>query len=331
MSAEREERLLERLREAAGQFVSGSELAELLGVSRAAVGKRIAALRERGYELEAVHNRGYRLVAEPDSLDARAVLPLLGTTWLGRVYFRHARLGSTNDEAARLAADGAPHGTVVLAEAQQGGRGRLGRAWFSPPGENLYFSALLRPEIDPAASPPLSLAAAVGLAEGVRGFVGRPPLVKWPNDLLYDGKKLAGILVELSAEPGRLRHLVLGVGLNVNSTAFPSELATRATSLAVERGTPVRRGLVLASVLGALERWIDRLFTDGPEPVIEAWLGFAKDWIGQTVTVSLGRERVRGVALGLDARGALRLRREGGREEIVSAGDLELPPMSSGG
>lgn len=319
------ELLLARLRERAGQFVSGSELAELLGVSRAAIGKRIASLREAGYELEAVHNRGYRLSAEPDAIDAATVQPQLATAWLGRVYFSHGRVRSTNDLARELARDGAPHGTVVVAEAQDAGRGRLGRAWHSPAGEGLYFSAVLRPRLDPASAPPLSLAAAVALAEAVRGFLGRPPALKWPNDLLVGGRKLAGILIEMEAEPGRLAHLVLGIGLNVNAASFPDELAERATSIRLERGSPVRRAPVLASILHALERWVDRLEAEGPAPVCAAWLELA-ELVGRqvTVTVSAGAEPLHGIALGLDERGALRLELADGRVEVVTAGELTL-------
>jgi BirA family transcriptional regulator, biotin operon repressor / biotin---[acetyl-CoA-carboxylase] ligase len=322
MSEEREERLVERLRAAGGQFVSGTEIAEMLGVSRAAIGKRVTALRARGYEIEAVHNRGYRLVNEPDSLEPAALGAMLTTSWLGRVYLRHRSLPSTNDEAARLAGDGAPHGTVVLADEQTAGRGRLGRQWRSPVGEGLYFSAVLRPPLTPAAAPPLTLAAAVGVAEGVRGFVGRPPTLKWPNDVLYDGRKLCGVLCELSVEEGRVRHVILGIGINVNTEQLPSDL-DHATSMQRARGEAVRRSLVLASVLGALERWIDRLISDGPRPVIEAWLTYA-DWIGQPLTVSTPQGELQGVALGLDERGALRLRRADGSEISVTAGDVSL-------
>jgi len=323
MSEERETQLLERLRAAAGQFVSGTELAELLGVSRAAVGKRVVALRSKGYDIEGVHNRGYRLAGEPDSLEPTAMARLLTTRWLGRVYFRHAMLPSTNDEATRLAEDGAPHGTVVLAEEQSAGRGRLGRGWHSPAGECLHFSAVLRPALEPSAAPPLTLAAAVGVAEGVRGFVGRPPTLKWPNDLLYDGKKFCGILTEMSAEPGRIRHVIVGVGINVNLERLPPQLHESATSLRLARGEAMRRSLVLASVLGGLERWIERLQTEGIAPVAEAWQGYA-DWLGRPVSVARPDGELRGEALGLDERGLLRVRRADGTVEAVSAGDVTL-------
>jgi BirA family biotin operon repressor/biotin-[acetyl-CoA-carboxylase] ligase len=167
----------------------------------------------------------------------------------------------------------------------------------------------------------MTLAVAVAVAEGVRGFVGRPPAVKWPNDLLYAGRKLCGILCELVTEEQRIKHLVVGVGLNVNSEGFASGL--NATSLRLERGSPVQRALVLASVLAAMERWIERLQDDGPAPVLEAWLALC-DWMGQAVSVRQGDRQLRGTALGLDERGGLRLRLEDGSEEVVVAGDLAL-------
>lgn len=326
MSEEHDSRdvlILQHLRENEGQFVSGTELAELLGVSRAAVGKRIVNLRERGVEIEAVPNRGYRLMAPEDSMDPRQVTPLLTTEWLGRLYLNHERLTSTNAEASRIAAEGAPHGTVVLADEQTAGRGRRGRSWHSPAGVNLYLSVVLRPRLRPVAAPPITLAAAVGVAEGVRGFVGQPPVVKWPNDLLYGRRKFCGILVELNAEPMSINHLILGVGLNVNVTRFPDELAGQATSLQIERGSPLKRAAVLASVLNRLEPWIDRLVQQGPSSVIQAWSELAP-WLGRTVTVHQPTGLIRGIAQGLDAEGALIVEGDHGQQRVIS-GDLKLP------
>jgi len=317
---DREEVLIEKLRASVGQFVSGTDLASLLGVSRAAVGKRILGLRRKGWEIEAVPNRGYRLISAGDSLAPESVTPLLNTRWMGRLYLPHEELGSTSDAAAKMAEEGAPNGTVVLAESQTGGRGRMGRAWHSPPGVNLHFSVVLRPEMDPAIAPVLSLAAAVGIANGVRGFVGHPPTVKWPNDLLYRRLKFCGLLLEML---GASRFVIVGVGVNVNMMSFPPELQGTTTSLQNERGEPVRRSAVLASVLNSLEDWFDRFYSDGPRPVLGAWLGLA-DWIGQRVVVSGPKGRLAGVAIGLDDAGALRLRTDDGQEHRILSGTVEL-------
>src|SRR4051794_14278733 len=156
---------------------------------------------------------------------------LLQTRWLGRAYRHLAECRSTNDEAAAWARAGAPHGALVIADAQTGGRGRLGRTWHSPPGENLYFSTVLRPEIPPHRAPPLTLAVGVALADAVRE-AGCDAQLKWPNDLLLDGKKVAGILTEMTTSGGRVEFVVIGIGVNLDARAFPAELDGRATSIA---------------------------------------------------------------------------------------------------
>ena len=254
-------------------------------------------------------------------LDTSSVAASLRTRWLGRALRCHETLPSTNTEAMEAAAAGAGHGTVVLAEQQTGGRGRQGRTWHSPGGQNLYLSAVLRPEITPADAPPLSLAAAVGLARGVTPFLRAAPTLKWPNDLLVKGRKLCGVLVEMSASARRINHLVLGAGLNVNVTDFPPELRGQATSLRLEAGAPVCREDVLATVLNELEPWLDRLFQQGSGPIIEAWTAHT-DWLGQRVTVTRPGGSVSGVAVGLGGGGGLRLRLDDGSEVVAVAGDV---------
>lgn len=245
----------------------------------------------------------------------------LQTRWLGRALRIHETLASTNSAAMGLAQGGADHGTVVLADSQTGGRGRQGRAWHSPPGQNLYFSAVLRPDISPADAPPLSLAAAIGLGLGVSPFLPASPTLKWPNDLLVQGRKLCGILVEMSASARRINHVVVGVGLNVNVTEFPLELARLATSLRLESGAPLALEEVLASVLNELEPCFQLLFDKGTAAVINAWEE-QTDWLGRRVTVNRPAGAKSGLALGLDPTGGLRLRLDDGTEEVVVAGDV---------
>lgn len=255
------------------------------------------------------------------TLAADRVSALLQTRWLGHSLEVHARLPSTNTEAMARAAAGAPHGAVVLADEQTAGLGRQGRTWHSPPGANLYMSAILRPKIRPADAPPLSLAAAVGLAAGLTPFLPCPPVLKWPNDLLVGGRKISGVLVEMSASAGGVNHVVLGVGINVNLLALPEELSALATSLRLEAGAMLDREEVLASVLNQLEPWIDRLVDRGPAPIIAAWEE-RSGWLGRRVTVSRAETSITGVALGLEPSGALRLRLDDGTEKVVVAGDV---------
>lgn len=243
--------------------------------------------------------------------------------WPGRVVAMHEVLDSTNSEALRLARQGAPHGTVVIADHQDAGRGRLGRSWYSPPGENLHVSLVLRPEIRPREAPMISLAAAVAMAEAVEPFLGRPVQLKWPNDLLCEEKKFCGILAEMETEGGRVRHVVLGVGVDVNGTGFPEDLARKATSLRMLAGHPLSLEELLLVVLEALDRWVQALVEQGPAVVVQAWQARCA-WLGQEVTVVLPNGCLTGRALGLADDGALRLEVAGGREERIWAGDMQV-------
>ena len=315
-----DERLLALLR--AGEFVSGETIAEALGITRAAVAKRVDNLRRRGFSIAAAPRRGYRLDGEPDALSADVVGARLTTAWLGRAWRHLARVGSSNDEAAAWARapEPAPHGAVVVADQQDAGRGRLGRKWHSPPGESLYLSAVLRPPLPPHRVPPLTLAAGVAVAEALVAFDVVPAL-KWPNDVQLDGRKVAGILTEMSADLDRVHHLVVGIGVNLNGRAFPDELAAIATSVALARGADVARAEFAAMLCARLEHWIDVFVADGAAAVVVAWKQHAR-FFGTRVRVTAGRDRLEGVAEDLDDDGALRLRLDDGSTTRVVAGEV---------
>ena len=325
-----DERLLSLL--LAGEFVSGEQIATALDISRAAVAKRIAELRRRGFAIAAAPRRGYRLDATPDALTADVVGPKLTTAWLGRAWRHHASVGSTNDEAAAWAraTPGAPAGAVVVADAQDKGRGRLGRRWHSPPGESLYLSVVLRPPLPPHRVPPMTLAAGVAVAETLLAFDVTPAL-KWPNDVQLDGKKVAGILTEMSGDIDRVHHLVVGIGVNLNTRAFPDELAAIATSVALARGggegggegARVSRAEFAALLCARLENWFNQFVTDGAAPVVAAWKQHAR-FFGRRVQVTAGRDRLEGIAEDLEDDGALRLRLDDGRATRVVAGEVTV-------
>lgn len=245
---------------------------------------------------------------------------LLRTRWLGRHLRRLERCRSTNDEAAAWAREGAPSGSIVVAEEQTGGRGRLGRTWHSPPGENLYFSAVLRPPLPPHRAPPITLAVAVAVAEAVESL-GIEPELKWPNDLLVDGRKLCGILTEMTLAGGRIDFVIVGIGVNLHALAFPPELRERATSLRLLLGHDPDGERFVAELCLRLERWCERYVAEGAAPVVAAWKQRAR-LFGREVTVSGGREPVRGVAEDLDEDGALILRRPDGSAARVLAGEV---------
>ncbi|HEX9103500.1 MAG TPA: biotin--[acetyl-CoA-carboxylase] ligase [Polyangia bacterium] len=315
-----DERLLALLR--ADEFVSGEAIAAALGITRAAVAKRVGELRKRGFLVAAAPRRGYRLDAVPDALTTDVVAPRLTTAWLGRAWRHLVRVESTNDEAAAWARAGAPAGAVVVADEQTRGRGRLGRRWHSPPGASLYLSAVLRPPLPPHRVPPLTLAAGVAVAEALVSFDVVPAL-KWPNDVQLDGKKVAGILTEMSADFDRVHHVVVGIGVNLNVPAFPDELAAIATSLLLARGAEVARADFAAVLCARLEHWCDRFVADGAAPVVAAWKQHAR-FLGRRVQVTAGRDRMDGVAEELEDDGALRLRLDDGSAVRVVAGELTL-------
>jgi BirA family biotin operon repressor/biotin-[acetyl-CoA-carboxylase] ligase len=318
-----EELVLAFLAEAGDEFVSGEAISDKLGLSRAAVWKHVNALRGMGYRIDAVPARGYRLVEIPDRLTALELRPLLGTHDLGQVLHCFEEVGSTSDAAKELAEAGAGHGEVVIAERQTAGRGRRGRSWSSPAGKNLYLSAVLRPDLPPQRAPELTLVASVALCQVVRE-AGVEAGIKWPNDILRGGKKLAGILTELAAEPEAIQWVVLGIGVNLNGRPedFPEELRAGATSLAVERGQPVPRALFVAALLTRLEEWLDRHAEEGFEPVREAWREQSAT-LGREVHVLSEGAELDGVAEDIDERGALLVRTGAGLTRVVS-GDVRL-------
>lgn len=312
--------ILARLRAATGP-VSGEDLAATLGVSRAAVFKHVEALRARGYAIAAEHAQGYRLTATPDRLDATELGARLTGGW--RRIEWHARVDSTQRVARELAGAGAPEGTVVVAEAQTAGRGRLGRTWHSPPGTSLYCSVLLRPPLPPARVPQLALVAGLAVAEAADAL-GVRALLKWPNDVLLDGRKVAGILTEMEAELDRVHAVVVGIGVNVNAAAedFPPYLRERATSLAIATGGRVDRVGFAAAVLDRLEALYRRFLDAGFGALRDGWEGRSA-LAGRRVTVSGGGEHT-GTVAGVDDDGALRLVDEGGAVRRVVAGEVTV-------
>ncbi|MBK9519737.1 MAG: biotin--[acetyl-CoA-carboxylase] ligase [Anaeromyxobacter sp.] len=319
-----EELVLAFLAEAGDEVVSGEAISDKLGLTRAAVWKHVEALRGQGYRIDAVATRGYRLVAVPDRLRALELRPLLNTHDVGQVLHCHEELGSTNDEAKALADDGAEHGEVVVAERQTDGRGRRGRGWVSPARRNVAFSVVLRPEgLAPVRAPEATLVAAVAICEALR-HSGVDAGIKWPNDLLVGGRKIAGILAELSAESDLVHWLVVGVGVNVNTRAedFPPELRGEATSLLLERQHPAPRALFLVACLTALEDWYDRWLEEGFEPIRQAWRERSVT-LGRQVTVRTDGATLTGLAEDIDEAGALLVRTADGLQRVHS-GDVAL-------
>ena len=314
--------VLEMLIESGPDFASGEALSGKLGLSRTAVWKVVNALRDRGYAIEAVPSQGYRLIRVPDRLTALEILPLLETHDLARTVHAFDTLPSTSELAFRLAGEGAEHGELVVAETQTAGRGRRGRSWASPPGKNLYVSLVLRPELPPQRAPELTLLAAVAVAETLRGE-GVEASIKWPNDVQVGGKKIAGILTELSAEADRVHFVVLGIGVNLNAAPsdFPPEVGEMATSVFRVLGRRVNRAAFVARLMKVLEQWLDTHEEQGFGPVRARWRALSST-LGLEVLVKTERRELRGLAEDIDSDGALLLRTDDGVERVV-AGDVE--------
>src|SRR5580692_3422680 len=292
--------------------ISGSDLAEQLRISRAAIWSRIEELRKVGYDIEASPHRGYRLVDEPDTLLADDLLARLGKTKIiGRDIQVFEQTTSTNDVVEKLARDGVREGAVVFAESQTKGRGRLGRKWMSPARKGLWFSILLRPNLRPQEITQLTVASATALRRAIVSQTRLQPEIKWPNDILIGGKKVAGILTEMSAELDRVRHVIPGIGIDVNQDAgeFPPELRKIATSLKIERGESLSRAALAIEVLRELDREYFRVCAGKFSDVANEWEEHCGT-IGKEVTVQIGDCKIRGCAESLDDDGSLILRTE---------------------
>ncbi|MCX5893980.1 MAG: biotin--[acetyl-CoA-carboxylase] ligase [Deltaproteobacteria bacterium] len=301
--------------------LSGEALAARLGLSRAAVWKRINRLKAQGYAIVGSPRRGYRLLAATDKLlPEEIVLGLKANRLIGPVHHFEA-VASTNDLAKELAAQGAPEGTLVVAEAQTRGRGRLGRQWESPAGTGLYVSLLLRPPLPPSEMPQITLTTAVAVARALKRVAGVAPGIKWPNDLLLNGKKLGGILTEMETESEQIRHLVVGLGLNVNNAAFPAELQPIATSLALATGRPHSRVKILQAWLEEFEELYGRFLAREFAGILEEWRSLTVT-LGHRVTVRQGPLTICGQALDVAADGALLVQTASGEVVRVTSGEI---------
>lgn len=319
-------RILRMLRQNQGQFVSGEDISQQLAVSRTAIWKHIQTLKQEGYSIEAHSRRGYRFEAAPDLLLPDEVKNTLNTKILGKEVHWFQSVGSTSNEAKKLAATGCPEGTVVLAETQQSGRGRLARGWFAPAGKGIWMSVVLRPPFQPQDAPKCTLMAAVAVTRAIRRITAIECGIKWPNDILYQGKKIVGILTEMSAEMDAVNYIVLGIGINVNieTHEFPQDLVPAAVSLAQISGGKISRIELLEAVLGELEQIYQGVVQHGFADVLKEWRSLSVT-LGQEVTV-IGMDRqFSGRAVDIDQSGAL-LVQTPERLETVLAGDVSIRP-----
>jgi len=305
--------------------VSGQAVADELGVTRAAVWKAVESLRADGYDVESLKARGYRLTGMPDLLGVREITLGLDTRFIGRELHALKEVDSTNTYAARLATGDAPDGTLVVADRQTKGRGRLGRSWVSPAGMNVYASIILRPRITPSDAPMITLTASVALVRTVRGLYAVNAEIKWPNDMLIGGRKAAGILTEMSADPDMVRHVILGVGVDVNMPAreFPKEIRDVSTSIMIALGRRVNRAELLRRFMAEFELCYDRFVSAERAGLLDEWRELS-GMLGRRVRITTLTGTADGIAEDIDAAGRLLVRQDSGETMTVMSGDVTI-------
>ena len=312
-----------KLLKAAPDYVSGQELCETFGVSRTAVWKVIRQLQEDGYEIEAKRNRGYRLGDSGDVFTGAELRSLLNTRWVGHNLVFLEQVDSTNEEAKRQAEKGAPDGTLVAAAEQSAGKGRRGRTWISEKGTGVWMSLLLRPDFPPECASMLTLVAAMAVEKGISRVTGVDGQIKWPNDVVIEGKKVCGILTEMSTEMECIHYVVVGIGINVGTEEFPEEIRDLATSLYLSTQKKVKRAVLAAAVAEAWEFYYEQFFKSGD-------LRFLMEEYNERL-VNRGREvkvlaldgGYMGISQGINEKGEL-LVETGGMVRTVISGEVSV-------
>lgn len=251
------EEILRLLRSADG-YISGQELCNRFGVSRTAVWKAINQLKEAGYEIEAQQNKGYRLMAAPDLMTEAEIKSLMHTEWVAKEVLYFDTIDSTNTKAQELAEKGYPSGTLVVADKQESGKGRRGRSWVSPSGTGIFMTLMIKPDINPNNASMLTLVAALAVAKAITSVTGEEAMIKWPNDIVVNSKKVCGILTEMNAQFDYINHIVVGIGINVHNERFPEEISQMASSLMIEAGGKrFHRAQIIAETMSYFEQYYD--------------------------------------------------------------------------
>ena len=300
----------------ADSYISGEEISRTLGISRAAVWKHIKNLKNDGYEIDSVTNKGYRLVNAPDIISIDFLNSLLTTKYIARNTKYLPETDSTNEAAKRDSAS--PDGSLYIAEVQTAGKGRLGRGWESPKGTGIWMSLLLKPDIAPQDISEITLIAGIAVCRAV----GHGAKIKWPNDIVIGSRKICGILTEMSAEIERVNHIVCGIGINVNTPSFPPELCDKATSLLIETGTKTSRAELRAKVMNEFEPLYESFIKDGFKSARNEYRKLCVT-LDRDVQVIYRKETIIGKAIDIDDDGGLIVDTDNGRI-IVTSGEVSV-------
>ncbi len=314
--------LLTLLAENATIIISGARIAKEIGVSRSTVWRWMERLRGLGVKVKGQPATGYFLEQVPDILTPDMLKQRLKGSLFGKRIYHFFKTDSTNRVALELGHAGEPEGAVVLAEEQTAGRGRAGRVWSSERAAGIYVTLLLRPKLAPVQAPLLTMMAGLSAHAAVEAATGLAVDLKWPNDLIICGKKVGGILTEMHAEPGQVRFVIVGIGLNVNQEKFPGELASIATSLRLETGKPQSRMELLVRLLREFESDYNRMSREGVGSVVKRFEVISSYAHGKRVRVTNGTESYLGTTAGLGPEGLLQVERDDGRLVTVIAGDV---------
>lgn len=315
------DKVLEKLIRNKGEPISGEGLASELSVSRSAIWKHINTLRDEGYMIESSTNLGYSLINTPDTLTPGEIKAGLKTSVIGKEIEYFKEIESTNVIACEIA-DSVAEGTVVIAESQTGGRGRLGRKWLSPEG-GVWLSIILKPKIQPSYAPRITILSGVSVAKTIRSF-GPEAMIKWPNDVLINGKKVCGILTEIEAEMDMIDHCVVGIGIdaNVDTESFPEEFRDSSTSLKKELGHEINRVEFVQKLLEEFEALYVKFQEGDFAAILEEWRSMSAT-IGEWVKITTQTRTIYGEAIGVDNEGALILETDEGKLEKIVAGNCE--------
>ncbi|WP_167955413.1 biotin--[acetyl-CoA-carboxylase] ligase [Anaerosporobacter faecicola] len=310
-------------------YVSGQDLCEQLGVSRTAIWKVMKRLKEEGYEIDSISNKGYRLLHEPDCVTKEAILSRLQTNYMGKNVFSYEEVTSTNTIAKQLAEEGQPEGSLVVAEKQTQGKGRRGRSWVAKKGSGVFMTIVLKPQIAPTNAAMITIVTALALNDAIKELTELDSKIKWPNDIVLGKKKVAGILTELSAEVDYINYVVVGIGVNVNTEEFPEELADKATSIFLEAGKNVNRAKLIARTMFYLETYYEQfLKTQDLSLLQEAYTKVLIN-MDQEVQILGSEDSFTGVARGITKAGHLLVEKPNKEIVEVYAGEVSVRGLYS--
>jgi len=314
------EKLINLLKKHSNDYISGEKLSQALDISRSAVWKHMNELKIDGYTIEGVPRVGYRIIQTPDKVSRNTITWGLETKWLAKNTIHKITAETTQKIAHQEARAGAPHGTVVIANEQTAGKGRMGRTWHSAKDKGVWMSILLRPKIVPQQATLLTLLTATVLADVLSNVTNENVTIKWPNDILIDGKKVAGILTEMQAEQDQIQYIIIGIGLNVNQTVneIPPELKHIATSLQVETNRSLDINVSIQQILHTFEKSYTTFMQDGFTPIKHKWERYGYQ-IGRTIRVNTAKQSYEAVFSGIAENGALLDLLDNNLEKLYSA------------